>query len=158
MITPPKPSAVHLMDTPSLISLRLETRHSLHSVSLRHSYTISTLIPVESAGSFGDGRCCHSSGYLQIALGLPPSPSPNSLRQFHQTNHGNGITCSFHRRFHPFHRGSQSLKKPLAAGSENHDVGHRAVPGRVDDVFHEGLEVCPLGELDVVAGLDDLSA
>ena len=30
------------------------------------SYTISTLIPVESAGSFGDGRCCHPSGYLQI--------------------------------------------------------------------------------------------
>ena len=29
-------------------------------------YTISTLIPVELAGSFGDGRCCHPSGYLQI--------------------------------------------------------------------------------------------
>jgi hypothetical protein len=28
--------------------------------------TISTLIPVELAGSFGDGRCCHPSGYLQI--------------------------------------------------------------------------------------------
>jgi hypothetical protein len=28
--------------------------------------TISTLIPVESAGSFGDGRCSHPSGYLQI--------------------------------------------------------------------------------------------
>ena len=39
--------------------------------SLREwAYTISTLIPVESAGSFGDGRCCHPSGYLQIALGL----------------------------------------------------------------------------------------
>jgi hypothetical protein len=54
-------------------------------------YTISTLIPVKSAGSFGDGRCCHPSGYLQIALGLPPSPSPKSLRQFHQTIPGNGI-------------------------------------------------------------------
>jgi hypothetical protein len=38
--------------------------------------TISTLILVKSAGSLGDGRCCHPSGYLQIALGLPPSPSP----------------------------------------------------------------------------------
>jgi hypothetical protein len=28
--------------------------------------TISTLIPVELAGFFGDGRCCHPSGYLQI--------------------------------------------------------------------------------------------
>ena len=86
------------------------------------SYTISTLIPAESAGSFGDGRCCHPSGYLQIdgirlpadgatssrlrhapqatapvptglvALGLPPSPSPKFFRQFHQTNRVNGIT------------------------------------------------------------------
>ena len=55
-------------------------------------HTISTLIPVESAGSFGDGRCCHPSGYLQIALGLPPSLSPKSLRKFHQTNRVNGIT------------------------------------------------------------------
>ncbi len=58
------------------------------------SNTISTLIPVESAGSFGDGRCCNHSGYLQIALGLPPSPSPKFLRQFHQTNRVNGITPS----------------------------------------------------------------
>jgi hypothetical protein len=144
------------------------------------SYTISTLIPVESAWSFGDGRCCHPSGYLQIdgirlpadgatssrlrhqpqssapvctrllclglsrgprpsacfagyivhpctrcsqgspvgficriqmtttrpsqglvstglvALGLPPNPSPKSLRQFHQTNRVIGIIFRLH--------------------------------------------------------------
>ena len=92
------------------------------------SNTISNLIPVESAGSFGDGRCCHPSGYLQIALGLLTrslqarlalsgpaiagsiqafpkalyclAHHQKSLRQFHQTNHGNGIKgnadCSFY--------------------------------------------------------------
>ena len=90
---------------------------------MRWRNTISTFIPVESAGSFGDGRCCHPSGYLQIdgirlpadgatssrlrhapqatapvptglvALGLPPSLSPKSLRKFHQTNRVNVIRC-----------------------------------------------------------------
>jgi hypothetical protein len=69
-------------------SMRWFVRFPLSSEA---SDTISTLIPVESAGSFGDGRCCHPSGYLQIALGLPPSPSPKSLRQFHQTNRVNGM-------------------------------------------------------------------
>jgi hypothetical protein len=48
-------------------SMRWFVRFPLSSEA---SDTISTLIPVESAGSFGDGRCCHPSGYLQIALGL----------------------------------------------------------------------------------------
>ena len=47
-------------------------------------YTISTLIPVEFAGSFGDGRCCHPSGYLQIDGIRLPADSATSSRLRHQ--------------------------------------------------------------------------
>jgi hypothetical protein len=36
-------------------------------------YVAEHLIQVESAGSFGDGRCCHPSGYLQ---GVKKSSAP----------------------------------------------------------------------------------
>jgi hypothetical protein len=67
---------------------------------------------VESAGSFRDGRCCHPTGYLQIALGLPPSPSLKSLRRFHQSNHGNGIS-HFSRTVEDLH--------PEIEGDKNHE-------------------------------------
>jgi hypothetical protein len=72
--------------------------------------TISTLILVESAGSFGDGHCCHPSGYLQIALSLPPSPSPKSLRRFHQTNRVNGMS--------PDHTPEKRVGEPLKHSKE----------------------------------------
>jgi hypothetical protein len=44
--------------------------------------TICTLILVESAGSFGDGRCCHPSGYLEIdGIRLPPDKATSSRLQ-----------------------------------------------------------------------------
>jgi hypothetical protein len=45
--------------------------------------TISTLILVESAGSFGDGRCCHPSGYLEIDGTRLPADGATSSRLQH---------------------------------------------------------------------------
>ena len=48
------------------------------------------------------------------------------------------------------------LEEPLAADAHHNGIGYSGIPSRVDDVLHEGLEIRPLGQLDVVAGLDDL--
>ena len=48
------------------------------------------------------------------------------------------------------------LEEPLAADAHHNGVGYTRISSRVNNVLHKGFEIRPLGQLDVVAGLDDL--